>query len=141
MRRWMFKLCPLVMLVLLAACGATTAETATPTTLTDVKWRWTEMRSGKDVTTISQPDRYTITFASQGRLNYKADCNTGNGTYRQSGDQLTIVLEPLALQNCGPDSLTVTYYQSLKDVATYTIKDQILHLNLAQNGGELVHSK
>lgn len=129
------------MIMLAAACGGAPAETPAPVTLTGVEWRWTELRSGRDVTLISQPDRYTVAFASQGRLNYKADCNIGNGTYRQSGQQLTIVLEPARLQDCGPDSLSLTYYKSLNDVAAYTIKDQMLTLTLAQNGGELLHSK
>jgi heat shock protein HslJ len=141
MKQWARGLALMGLLLAVAACGATGGEAATPTTLTDVKWRLTEMRTGGQVTTISQPDRYTVTFSSQGRLNYKADCNNGNGTYKQSGDQLNIILEPIALQNCGPDSLAATYYRSLNDVATYSIKSEVLHLNLAQKGDELVHGK
>jgi heat shock protein HslJ len=141
MKRFTQGLVLMALLLVVAACGAAGQATAAPVTLTGVKWRLMEMRTGGQATPISQPDRYTVTFSSQGRLNYKADCNTGEGTYRQSGSQLSIVLQPLALQNCGPDSLSLAYYQSLNDVATYAIKDESLHLYLAQDGGELTHGK
>jgi heat shock protein HslJ len=60
-------------------------------------WRLQSLaRPDSTVITVSDPSRFTLEFLESGsRLALRADCNTGNGTYSESGRTLTV--GPLAM--------------------------------------------
>jgi heat shock protein HslJ len=118
------------------------APAATPTpgpapTLTDVVWQWTKLvgADGAELK-VPAPDRYTLTFLRDGTLTMVADCNTGGGSYRREGSNLTIGPLATTLIACPPDSLDSRFTLALQQVTGYTLADNELILRL-QDGGRM----
>ena len=115
-----FKLLLLVSLgtvLLLAAC----TQSATPTaddSIQDIVGQWesaTNKTTG-EVTTVTNPENYLITFKADGTLEGKADCNNFNGTYTQENG-FTIKLGASTMAYCGDTSLDQQYLTLLSSVA------------------------
>lgn len=120
------KLFPLLIVVVLAgmlvACGGT--ATSSSSNLVGKTWLWqkTEFNSGKDIPVL-QPDAYTLQFQSDGKVNIKADCNSGGGSYVITNNvDMTIHIDTLTRAVCPPDSLSDEYINELNDTASYTIE-------------------
>jgi heat shock protein HslJ len=103
--------------LLLAAC----TQEATPTpsdSIQDIVWQWesaTNKTTG-EVTTVTNPENYSITFNTDGTLVGKADCNNFNGTYSQeSGFSIKIGASTMAY--CGDASLDQQYLTLLSSIA------------------------
>ncbi len=119
-----------ILLIAAAACAPIPPPTAAPTTapavaptaapsnsITDIVWQWTSVanKTTGETTTVSTPEKYTITFRADGTLSGKADCNTFKGTYSQaSGFSMTVTPDVMAA--CGGDSLDQQYIGLLKDI-------------------------
>ena len=72
-------------------------------------------KTTNETTTVSTPEKYTITFRDDGTLNGQADCNTFTGTYSQDGG-FTITVVPDVMAACGGDSLDQQYLVLLEDI-------------------------
>ena len=104
-------------MLLLVAC--TQAATPTPaSTIQAIVWQWTSLtnQSTGEITTVPNPENYTITFNADGTLDGKADCNTFNGTYSQENG-FSIKLGATTMMYCGDASLDQQYLQLLGSVA------------------------
>jgi heat shock protein HslJ len=78
---------------------------------------------------------YTIEFKSDGTFNAKADCNQLSGTYTTSGSNgLTIVLGPMTLAACPPESLSNQYVEALGKAASYAVASGQLTITLTDEG-------
>ena len=104
-------------LLLLAAC----TQEATPApadSIQGIVWQWTSLtnQSTGEITTVPNPENYTITFNADGTLDGKADCNTFNGTYSQENG-FSIKLGATTMMYCGDASLDQQYLQLLGSVA------------------------
>jgi heat shock protein HslJ len=103
--------------LLLAAC----TQAATPTSgdsIQDIVWQWesaTNKTTG-EVTTVTNPENYTITFNADGTLVGRADCNNFNGTYSQENG-FSIKLGASTMAYCGDTSLDQQYLTLLSSVA------------------------
>jgi len=103
-------------LLLVAACGP--AATPTPAnTITGIIWQWVSVtnKSTGEMTSVPNPESYTITFNADGTLNGKADCNTFSGTYSQEGG-LIITLGASTKAYCGEASMDQQYLELLSAV-------------------------
>lgn len=102
---------------------------------------WTLLRfeymSGK-VTAIDQPDRYTVEFLADGRVQVKADCNTGSGTYRMSGDRLTIENIGVTKIACPAGSQGDKFVQSLGMAISYVLDGASLTISMSYDAGDMV---
>ena len=103
--------------LLAAACGST----ATPTpanTIQGIVWQWVSVtnQSTGELTSVPNPENYTVAFNADGTLNGKADCNTFNGSYSQENG-FTIKLGATTMAFCGEASLDQQYLQLLGDIA------------------------
>jgi heat shock protein HslJ len=110
-------------LVLLVAAGCyppavTPAPTAQSNSITGIVWLWTSLtdQTTKQTETIPSPDKYTITFNTDGTLTGKADCNNFTGTYSQENG-FAIKLGATTMAACGEASLDQKYLQLLGSIA------------------------
>jgi heat shock protein HslJ len=103
-------------LLLVAAC----APAATPTpanTNQGTVWQWVSVtnQSTGELTSVPNPENYTITFNADGTLNGIADCNTFNGSYSQENGFTILGASTEAF--CGVASLDQQYLALLDSVA------------------------
>ena len=132
-RNWALALCILTM----AACGDDN-ETA-PSAVSFLVGSWELIAIERDdgsVATIDDPASYTATFADDGDLSVRADCNQCNGSYRLEGTMLEI--SPLACTRafCGPDSFFDEYTMALTAATTFSRSGDELRIDY--DGGTLV---
>jgi heat shock protein HslJ len=107
----------LAIALLLAGCSP--AATSTPAdTITAIVWQWTSVtnQSTSETTTVPNPEKYTITFNTDGTLTGQADCNNFNGTYSQANG-FTITLGATTMAFCGEASLDQSYLALLGSIA------------------------
>jgi heat shock protein HslJ len=119
--------------------GEVSAMPAEEATLTGQVWAWQalEMSDGT-VTTVENPEQYTIEFLEDGTLNLQADCNKGGGAYTTENGSLSIEAAALTRMACPPGSLSDVYVSRLNEVASYVIDGGQLYLNLMIDSGNLV---
>ena len=108
-------LATLGIVLLVAACGS--AATPTPaSTIQGIVWQWVSVtdQSTGEMTTVPDPENYTITFNANGTLNGQADCTTFNGTYSQENGLTILGASTTGL--CGGGSLDQQYLTLLNSV-------------------------
>ena len=100
--------------------------------LTGAVWQWTSSQSGDQVTPVSDPSRYQVTFNVDGSLFIKADCNTVLATYTVGeGNTMTILPGPSTLVACPEDSQADAFMAQLGLTATYGFSQGALVLSSA----------
>ena len=78
---------------------------------------------------------YTIEFEPDGNFTAKADCNQLSGSYTTTGSNgLTIVLGPMTLAACPPESLSSQYVEALGKAASYVVASGQLTITLTDEG-------
>ncbi|MFN8472924.1 MAG: META domain-containing protein [Anaerolineae bacterium] len=88
-------------------------------------WGWTERRdpSGQDIT-IDNPSAYILQFKPDGTFNFRADCNTGSGTFTaDSRGAVTLTPGAMTLALCPPGSQADNMLAALNSVTGYRIED------------------
>jgi len=106
-------------LLLVAACG----PAATPTPANSINsiqgtvWQWVSVTNQPtgEITSVPNPENYTITFNANGTLSGQADCTTFNGTYPQKSGLTILGASKTGL--CGVGSLDEEYLALLNSVA------------------------
>lgn len=119
-------------LVALAACAnepPTASKDTRPVkqapapSLVGTLWVWQEtlMSDGARITPQA-PERYTIEFLSEWRVQLRVDCNRGRGSY-ETGDDGRITLGPIATTKmlCPRDSQDTEFLNGLANVGSYKI--------------------
>jgi heat shock protein HslJ len=103
----------------LAACGSgSESDSASGDSITGVVWQWETVtnQDTNEITTVPNPENYTIEFKEDGTFTGQADCNQIAGTYStESG--FSITLGPSTLAFCGEASLDTVYLDLLSNVA------------------------
>ena len=114
----------------MASCAAESEPAGLPAEMVGVTWQWIGVAG--DPLTVDAPDRYTITFTSEGRALVRADCNRGSGAYT-SGTGRKLTLGPIALtrMGCPPGSLGDRYARELSGVSGYAVRAGELELTAA----------
>jgi heat shock protein HslJ len=89
------------------------------------------------VPAYQQPD-YTITFNTDGTYSGTAACNQIAGTYKTSGNSLTITAGPSTLAFCpqvgGDSDFGTIFAHSLTEAATYAVTNDTLTITLTDGG-------
>ncbi len=125
------------------AASQPTESAAIAPKLVGPTWLWeqfVDVATGKNSIDVKAPENYTVTFQEDGTAAMKADCNQAAGTYTVDGAQLTVEVGPVTLAACGANSLGETFLVDLTNVASYSIEDGRLMLDLAADGGRMVFS-
>ncbi|MFL7868057.1 MAG: META domain-containing protein, partial [Anaerolineales bacterium] len=107
--------------------------------LTGSLWQWAGGREplGSSPFQVPDPQKYTLTFNEDGSLFVQADCNTSLGTYKLSGDQITITLGATTLVACEVDSLSDHFMANLGQAEQLGTGFGSLVIVLADEAGEM----
>lgn len=96
------------------------------------EWRWQRTQLGNAPQVVAAtPVRYTLTFQGGGRVNVRADCNRGSGSYEVNGAQMKFGAIALTRMGCPPGSQDGEFLRSLAQVAAYAMAGNELLLLLA----------
>jgi uncharacterized lipoprotein YbaY len=109
-----------------------------------VVWNWQGFmdQSEQNDIVVPNPDSYRLLLRPDGQYSFKADCNSGSGSYTLEGNNLTISpLFATTLAECGPGSLHNEYLSLLGQVVTYVREGDNLYLNLVADAGNMEFSK
>lgn len=106
-----------LMFSLLALTGChSTGEEKRPAAipLTDIEWQWVEAvePDNGQMTTIPNPEKYTLVFRGDGTYHGMADCNRISGSYVQE-EGFKLVPGPSTMAYCGDQSLDLKYLKLL----------------------------
>jgi len=118
---------------------ASTAAPAQPgdtAVLADTDWQLVEILS-MDGASFKPQDRshYTLTFAADGKMLLRADCNRGGGTWRSQGPS-QLQFGPIATtrMKCSPESLSERYLAQFEWVRSFVMRDGHLFLATMADG-------
>jgi heat shock protein HslJ len=122
-----------------AAIATVAAACSGGSGLTGKTWQLTaiteKVPAFQGVVPAADQANYTIEFKSDGTFSAKADCNQLSGTYTTSGSNgLTIVLGPMTLAACPPESLSSQYVEALGKAASYAVASGQLTITLTDEG-------
>jgi heat shock protein HslJ len=110
--------------------------------LTDAIWRWQGTVYNNDTESVSaDPDRFTLTLQSDGKVSIRADCNRGGGTYILDEKKLSITITHTTRAACPPGSLEKPYIRDLNGVAGWFFKEGDLYLDIKFDTGTMKFSK
>jgi len=125
-------------LLFLVACSGQQAEQS----MTGVNWQWVEIaevtpetRSG-----IQNPENYTLRFFRDGSIRVQAEGNLVHGTYTVDGDLIRVVLAPSLAFWGEKDDLDLRFFGYLSKVASYSLVNGQLILQLANGAGYILLS-
>jgi heat shock protein HslJ len=105
--------------------------------ITGIVWKWEQTTTPVDVTTVDDPDAYTIELLPDGRFRFKADCNVGSGTYTLDGSHVSFELGPMTLAACAPGSLSDQFIKDLSAAAIYFLEGEDLFIDLKFDSGTM----
>jgi heat shock protein HslJ len=106
--------------------------------LTGTTWTWqaTQAREGTRVAPDA-PERYTLVFQPGGRVDVRADCNRGSGSYVLDGEALRFGPIALTKMMCPPGSRDGEFLKGLAAVAGRKWSGNDLVLTLAGDAGAM----
>ena len=117
--------------MLLISCGGSSNA------LLNIQWQWSSITSGIAKQFIENSEDYVLVFREDGTFNGQVDCNVIAGTYEMNENELTLVLGPTTLAECGPDSLYDTFLGFLGLVNSYELEGGELTLFLSDGSTSL----
>lgn len=125
-------------LTLSDAQGIMLAQFSARSELVGVEWQWQAVSDAAGtVTSIANPQAYTLLFNADGTVGFKADCNVGSATYTVSGGELSITPGVMTLAMCPPESLSQTFLAHLESVTTFEVVNGSLLLSPGAEGETL----
>lgn len=117
-----------------------TPPAAAQTTMTGILWEWIEFSEAQppSVQAVPAPEQYTIIFNADGTFNALADCNAAAGTYVFDGGKASLILGPVTLAECGPESLSSNFLNLLGQVTGAGMEGDKLVLVVNDGAAKLV---
>ncbi len=107
-------------------------------------WIWNGFKDESDENNIvvPNPENYRLHLRPDGTFSFRADCNSGSGSYDVEGNSVTFnPLMASTLAECGTGSLYGTYLRLLAEVRTFVRNGDRLFLNLMADGGNMEFDK
>ncbi len=99
-------------------------------------WQRTQMRDGRFVAPDA-PDRYSLSFQPGGRVNLRADCNRGSGSYEINGGDMRMGPAAVTKMGCPGGSKDGEFLRDLARVTSYAVANGELALTLAGDVGTM----
>jgi heat shock protein HslJ len=117
-----------------------TPPAASPDTITGVTWEWIEFSEAQppSVSPVPDPEKYTIVFNADGTFNALADCNAAAGTYVTDNGTASLILGPVTLAECGPESLSSNFLNLLGQVSGVGLEGDKLVLVINDGAAKMV---
>jgi heat shock protein HslJ len=108
--------------------------------VTGTNWEWLELDETQppSVKPVPAPEKYTIIFNADGTFNAMADCNAAAGTYVIDGDKAALLLGPVTLAECGPDSLSSNFLNLLGQVTKIGLEGDKLSMTVSDGASKMV---
>lgn len=94
--------------------------------IANIEWQWTGFQqsgSPGNITSVPNPEKYILTFFSDGTYDIIADCNSGRGTYTLEGNTLNLGPAAMTLMYCGDDSMDGEFTSLLLNVKSASIEN------------------
>jgi heat shock protein HslJ len=116
------------------------AETGGETAGADITgrvWSWVETITPVDVTSVDDPEKYTLELLPDGQFHVKADCNSASGSYTLDDSHLSFEFGPMTLAQCEPGSLSDQFIKDLSAAAIYFLKGEELFIDLIYDSGTM----
>ncbi len=141
--REMFRILPFILIGMTIAGYAAGDQSNLAARETDTQsvrnktWQWTATITSVEMTTVENPERYTILLTDNGRLQGRFDCNRGGGEYKISSNKLSLGPIFSTRMACPPDSLDTSFIKDLQRVSSFFIENGNLYLELADDSGTM----
>jgi D-alanyl-D-alanine carboxypeptidase len=100
-------------------------------------WQWTSFTGAAEQFNITDPGSYMVTFAIDGTVSIKADCNNAAGNYTTNDGALTITVGPMTMAACPPGSRSDQFVKLLSNAARYHFLNGGLYIDLNADGGTM----
>jgi heat shock protein HslJ len=131
-----------VLLIGLIGCATATQggfadRTNNPDAVLGKTWQWEETVTPVEKVTVSDPNRYSIRFLKDRRLQAQFDCNRGGGAYEISAGRLSFGPMMATRMACPEDSLDWRFMQDLHQVVSFFVENDRLYLGLSADGGTM----
>jgi hypothetical protein len=114
--------------ILDAVVASLEIEGMTPSGLLDKTWGWTEgpvQPGSSEFVEVPDPEKYQVTYGSDGALTFRADCASGTSNYELNNAGMTggMLVEPgsLTAPDCGLDSLAAGFVNALAAAQSYAV--------------------
>ena len=154
MKTYLYLISALIVGVILAACSTATETpteepTAVPTTpvetietaslddIIDITWQWVETITPVGITTVEDPEKYTLELLPDGQFRITADCNSGSGSYTLEEGHISLEIGPMTRAECGPDSLDDEFLRDLGAAVIYFLEGANLYFDLMYDSGTM----
>jgi heat shock protein HslJ len=106
--------------------------------LTGVVWQWAGTQMSNDTEIVpTNPERYYLSFSSDGSVVGQIDCNRAFGSYTADDTRIVMMLATTRVF-CGEDSQDTAYALSLAQVTSFVIRDGQLALALPMDAGIII---
>jgi heat shock protein HslJ len=106
--------------------------------LTGPAWRWHATQTPAGARPVNSPDRYTVQFTADGRVQVQADCNRGSGRYTLSSDgALTLTGIATTKMGCPAGSLDAAFLRELGEAERAHVAPDGLVLMLRNGAGTM----
>ena len=117
------------------AVAPTAAPAKGATQLTNTLWKWVRFIDPVEASDVPNPDKYTVVFRTDGKVEITADCNKVGGTYKAVGSRIQIQLGPSTMAACPPGSLSDQFIKNLGFATLYFMEDGYLYLEMFADSG------
>lgn len=101
-------------------------------------WRWEATVNPLEKITVSEPGRYTIMLAADGRIQIRLDCNRGGGEYKIAEGMLSFSPLISTRMACPADSMDGPFIRDLQRVTSFFIEGGKLFLELPYDSGTMI---
>jgi heat shock protein HslJ len=116
------------------------SETQGETAASDIAgrvWMWQETITPVDVTSVDNPEEYTIELLPDGQFRVSADCNSGSGNYTLGDSHVSFEFGPMTLAECAPASLSDQFIKDLSAAVIYFLEGDELFIDLKYDSGTM----
>lgn len=100
-------------------------------------WQWEATVTPVEKIAVAHPERYTIHFAEDGKLQAQFDCNSGGGSYTLSGRNISFGPMLSTRMACPEDSQDLVFMRDLQRVNSFFLQEDKLYLELPYDSGTL----
>ena len=100
-------------------------------------WEWVRTVTPVEQLSVAHPERYTVRFSEQGRLQARFDCNSGGGSYTMTAGRVSLGLLMTTRMACPEDSMDALFMRDLARVQSFFIQGDTLFLELPMDSGTM----
>jgi heat shock protein HslJ len=132
------RILPMILLLFPTASAVCAGGAPGGEEITGIVWEWQQTLYNNDTKAVpDNPGNYTVSFAPDGKLYIRADCNRGGGMYAVDGKTITMEVTHTTRAMCPPDSLERTFIKDLNAARIYFLRNGTLFIDLKYDTGTM----